>query len=445
MGEKKHRRLRTATALKADAGLLSGAQSRTAAVAAAAEQPAAETGSVGELWLYGPVGGWWRGFDAESVAHALRGMDVETINVRIHSPGGLASDGIAIANLLRNHKAKIRTVVDGIAASAASVIAIAGDEVVMCPGSQLMIHDAAVGTWGNAAQLRRDADWIDGQSQNYAGVYALKAGGTVDEWRQKMTANEGDGTWYSADEAVTAGLADRVGVVTAAGSPPADSEADTVPDDEEVLARLEHDLVLLEQHVAPSALAAWQGQRASKPPTASAGGSTTTEGGSAVAFSTEQITNLRDILELPADADEAAIVDAVQAVVQENLEEHPPTGDAPAATAAVPPGHVVIPAAKLADLEAGAKAGTAAAKALHDKERAAFLDANRNKFLAANRSAWEDEYDRDPAAARAHFASAPVLIPDAELGHEVDADADEDGRDVLATVTESTTYKNWEF
>ncbi|NHA02027.1 hypothetical protein G5V59_26925 [Nocardioides sp. W3-2-3] len=70
----------------------------------------------------------------------------------MHSPGGRASDGVAISNLLRNHRAKIVVVVDGLAASAASVIAIAGDEIVMCPGSQMMLHDASIGTWGNAAQ-----------------------------------------------------------------------------------------------------------------------------------------------------------------------------------------------------------------------------------------------------------------------------------------------------
>ena len=73
---------------------------------------------------YGVVGGYWWGFDAESVANALRGMDVDTLIVRVHSPGGAASEGIAIGNLLRNLEAHVVVVVDGMAASAASVIAI---------------------------------------------------------------------------------------------------------------------------------------------------------------------------------------------------------------------------------------------------------------------------------------------------------------------------------
>ena len=308
---------RTPKQVRTDARLLAGEPSRVARAAVGDEQQTGEPAqNVGELWLYGVVGGWWRGFDAESVAEALRKMDVDQLFVRIHSPGGLASDGIAIANLLRNHRATITVVVDGLAASAASVIAVAGDRVVMCPGSQMMLHDASTGMWGNERDLRRAADWIAGQSQNSPRLYAYPGGGTADQWREVMLANDGDGTWYTAEAAVAAGLADEVGTRVANGSPPTAPEDDDL-EDEDTWASVAHDLQILDEWVHPAARAAWSGERraAPKPPNASAVGSTHTEGGSAVAFSNEQMTTLRSTLQLEETADEAAILAAVTAVV----------------------------------------------------------------------------------------------------------------------------------
>lgn len=444
----KQARIRTAAALKADAQLLSGSRSRvaTAAAAASAAPAPAESGSVGELWLYGVVGGWWRGFDAESVANALRSLDVDTLHVRIHSPGGRASDGVAIGNLLRNHRAKVIAIVDGLAASAASVIAIAADQVIMCPGSQVMVHDATLWTGGNAAQLRRDADWLDAQSNNYAGVYAYKAGGTAAQWREVMLANEGEGTWYTADEAVTAKLADTVGTLTAISSPPVapEDELDELDDGEELLARIEHDLTLLERDVHPAARAAWNGERhqaprTHKPPTASAGGSITTQGTeTAVTFTDQQLTTMRDKLGLPETADEGAILAAVEAVVDESLEDRPANTNA-----AVPEGHVVVPEVRLQDLEQAAQAGVRAAKTLHERDREAFLDANKSKYPATSRAKWAERYDKDPEATVELLSSAADLVPTGELGHA--AAANGEGAPVsLASVRESDDYKSWE-
>jgi ATP-dependent protease ClpP protease subunit len=428
-------RVRTAAALKADARLLSGDRSRAArAEVAATQETTQEGGTVGELWLYGVVGGYWFGFNAESVSRALRGLDVDTLYVRIHSPGGSAADGIAIANLLRNHKANVVTVVDGIAASAASVIAIAGDQIVMCPGSQMMIHDASMATYGNAAQLQRDAEWIDKQSDNYAGVYALKAGGTAAVWREVMLANDGEGTWYTADDAVGAKLADEVGTRTATSSPPTTLEDQIDEDDDEVLARVEHDLRLLEQVVHPAARAAWTGAAALTPPTASAGGSITTHGTeTAVTFTNEQLTTMRDKLGLPETADEAAILAAVEAVVDESLELRSAN-----AGAEVPEGHVVIPAAQLETLTAGATAGAAAAATLHERDREACLDANRAKIPSKElRAAWSKQYDLDPKATVAALAALPDLVPVAELGHELETEASAED------LKQSPTYQVW--
>lgn len=405
---------------------------------ATAGEDGSQSGGTAEVWLYGTVGGYWWGFDSDEVARELRSLgDVDEILVRLHSFGGSAIEGIAIANLLANHPATVRVVCDGIAASAASMIALAGAELIMSPGAQLMVHDAWMVAAGNAAELRAEADWIDKQSENYAQTYAHRAGGTAAAWRQVMLANNGDGTWYSAQEAVDAGLADRVANIESATPPPPLPDPADLDDDLELAAAAAWDLDVL---IHPTARDAWSKSRHArtpKPPSASAVGSTHTEGGSAVAFSNEQITNLRATLGLPETADEAAIVAAVSAVVEENVEERP-------ASASIPDGHVVVPQAKLDDLERGAALGTKAAQTLHERDREAFLDANKAKYAAANRGAWAKEYDRDPEGTRAHFAEAPDLIPANLLGHEDDG-VDRDDTGGHADVTKQPGYENWRF
>jgi len=176
-----------------------------------AEAPAADVDNgVATLRLYDPIDSWgefW-GVSAKEFAQALDDLDDDVREIRLHinSPGGEVFEGIAILNALRNHPARIVTVVDGLAASAASFIAMAGDEVVMGRNSELMIHDAWGICIGNAADMRDLAGRLDHLSDNIASVYAEKAGGTVADWRAAMLAE----TWYSAEEAVAAGLADRV-------------------------------------------------------------------------------------------------------------------------------------------------------------------------------------------------------------------------------------------
>lgn len=387
--------------------LASAAGARNGAMLAATPAADEDGTTTAELWLYGVVGGYWWGFNDKTVADQLRGLTVDHITVRLNSPGGDAIQGVAIGNLLRNHKATVTVVVDGLAASAASVIAIAGDEVVMSPGSQLMVHDPWFYTVGNAKELRQDADFLDKQGANMAAVYALEGGGTAEEWRERMTA-EPDGTWYSADEAVAANLADRVGTVVAVSAAPEPPAVD-LEDDSDMAARAAWDLEVL---IPPAARSAWS----YSPPTASAEGTThTDEGDPAMAFTPEQVTNMRQELGLPETADEATIVAALSEALAEQATETP--------AASIPEGHVVIPAAKLADLEAGAQQARDTAASLRTKERDAFLDSVRDKFLPTSRAGWEAEYERDEEGVRAHFAAAPVLIPTTELGKTGDTEA----------------------
>lgn len=164
------------------------------------------------LHLYGIIGGYWGGIDAADMVPAIRAIDADTLNVYVNSPGGNVYDGIAIRNALRNHPARVVVTVDGLAASAASFIALAGAEVVMSENAELMIHDAWGLSIGNAEDMRTAADDLDRISDNIAAMYAAKAGGDPADWRALMKAE----TWYSADEAVAAGLADRTDAAPAA-------------------------------------------------------------------------------------------------------------------------------------------------------------------------------------------------------------------------------------
>jgi ATP-dependent Clp endopeptidase proteolytic subunit ClpP len=165
---------------------------------------------VATMRLYDPIDSWggeW-GVSAKEFVASLDALPADTATIRLHinSPGGEVYEGITMLNALRNHKARVVAVVDGLAASAASFLAAGADEVVMARNSQLMIHDAWGMGIGNAQVMRDLAGRLDKISDNIASVYAAKSGGSVEDWRAAMLAE----TWYSDEEAVAAGLADRV-------------------------------------------------------------------------------------------------------------------------------------------------------------------------------------------------------------------------------------------
>lgn len=167
-------------------------------------------GGVATLRLYDPIDSWggdW-GVSAKEFSVALAAIPKETTEIRLHinSPGGEVFETVTILNQLRAHPARVVAVVDGLAASAASFLAVGADETVMGQNTQLMIHDAWGLCVGNAGDMRDLADLLDRISNNIADVYAAKAGGSTEDWRTAMLAE----SWYSADEARHAGLADSV-------------------------------------------------------------------------------------------------------------------------------------------------------------------------------------------------------------------------------------------
>ena len=159
------------------------------------------------LQLYGDVG-----IDvlATDVASALQQAGGRDVTVNLFSYGGDAGEGLAIHDLLARYAGKTTVVVDGVAASAGSMVAMAGDKVVMPSNALLMIHSCWTSGAGNASSLRNRADLLDRYSASYRATYASKSGQSeaqVEEW---MAAGSGTGTWFSAEQALAAGLADEV-------------------------------------------------------------------------------------------------------------------------------------------------------------------------------------------------------------------------------------------
>lgn len=163
-------------------------------------------GDTAVVRIYDYIDPW--GVTAEGFAAELDQVTASKIEVQINSPGGSVWDGIAIFNTLRAHPAHITTRVDGMAASAASVIVQAGDHRVMMHAGQMMIHDAWGMFVGSAEEMRAFADVLDQQSEIIAGIYATRAAGdrTAAEFRDLMLAE----TWLTDQAAVDMGLADEV-------------------------------------------------------------------------------------------------------------------------------------------------------------------------------------------------------------------------------------------
>lgn len=159
---------------------------------------------VAQVYIYDEIG--YFGITANDFVQDLQAIKAPAIDLHLNTPGGDVFDGIAIYNALKDHPSTVTVTVDGLAASAGSFIAMAGNRVMMNRNSEMMIHDAHGLAIGNSAEMRTLADLLDKMSNNIASIYATRAGGTVDSWRAAMKEE----TWYSADEAVKAGLADEV-------------------------------------------------------------------------------------------------------------------------------------------------------------------------------------------------------------------------------------------
>ncbi|WP_424138172.1 head maturation protease, ClpP-related [Roseomonas chloroacetimidivorans] len=209
-------------------------QDRTAIVAAsplsersvAPNVRAADTGPL-EILIMGEIG--WE-VTAQGVLETMRDAGDRELLIRINSPGGNAFEGFAIYNILARHPGRKVVVVESVAASSATFVAMAGDEIVMAPASFLMIHNSAALTMGDRAAHEATIAVLEKVDATMAGLYAARTGKSLEDIQALMAAE----TWMTAEEAVTEGFADRVETLVEPVQPsgpadPADPPPSTEP------------------------------------------------------------------------------------------------------------------------------------------------------------------------------------------------------------------------
>lgn len=163
----------------------------------------------GEIYLYGPIGMSWfgDGVTARQFAKDLKELgNVSAIDLRINSEGGSVPEAEAIYTHLVEHKADVTAHIDGMAASAASFIAMAGKEILISDSGFVMIHDARMFEYGTADDFRRAADLLDRTTEKIVQKYAKRTGNDEKKIRDWMK----DETWFVGEEAVENGFADKV-------------------------------------------------------------------------------------------------------------------------------------------------------------------------------------------------------------------------------------------
>ncbi|MCT8978302.1 Clp protease ClpP [Clostridium sp. CX1] len=172
-----------------------------------------------DLYIYDHVQGdsedWWTGekIESETSANYIQkqledAKNVSNINIYINSYGGEVKEGLAIYNQLKRHPAQKTVYVDGFACSIASVIAMAGDKVVMGTNTLMMIHHASMGAWGNAEELRKAANDVEIIDKASCSSYLAKAGDKLsEETLNQLLDNQ---TWLNAEQCLQYGLCDEI-------------------------------------------------------------------------------------------------------------------------------------------------------------------------------------------------------------------------------------------
>ena len=357
--------------------------------------------------IYDTIGGWF-GTNAAEFVGELDALDVDELEVHINSPGGAVWDGLAIMNALKQHRARVTIIVDGLAASAASIIAMAGDEVVMAEGSQMMIHRASGGAWGNAAFLRDTAAILDKIDGNLAGIYARRAGGTRESWLDLMTAE----TWYDAAEAVEAGLADRADESLEGVDAEASFDLSIFNYAGRSHAPAPRRPVAPLRPVAMPPTGAHEAGFVADLPQAPVSSEPGNHNRKEEPLMEEFLNNLRQRLGVNSEASVEDILAALDEALEERSDEQAPP---------IPEGTVLVDAGRFAELEAQAAAG-AQARAQQDAERRDRLVATalaEGRISAANRAIWRERLDADEAGTAALLATLPKsgAVPTEEIGY----------------------------
>ena len=379
-----------------------------------------------DIDILADIGGWWDGVDAATMVREIRDLDVDEIRLNINSGGGSVFDAVAILNALRQHPAKVVANVLGLAASAASFIACGVDETTMAANSTMMIHGGSGVAIGNAKDMHDMADLLDKLNANIASVYAAKAGGTTESWLETMLAE----TWYTADEAVEAGLADRVvageKVEAAEAAPSAENRLHptTVEDARRALG--------LSASIAANSLAAAAAAHVKTPVSVEPGNQETNK--EDAVNHTEFLNGLRARLGV-TDAD--ATEETILAALDESLAEQPQ----PAVDMQVPEGTVLVDKGQWEQVKQDAEAGRQArAEQVTARRDALIADALREgRISPANSEAYRQmlDVDEERAARVLNTLQPNTAVPVTEIGH-----AGGQG-DEVAEVVDDAYPSNW--
>lgn len=263
-----------------------------------------------EIDVYDDIGESWfgEGVTAKSIRATLReNKGAKTIKLRVNSRGGDVFDGLAIYSLLLDHPARVEADVDALAASMASVILMAADEVRLAPSAMIMIHNPIAMVYGEASDMRETAAVLDKMRDQLVNAYVAKTGLDAAKIVEMMDAE----TWLSADEAVEHGFAN-----SKKAAPKREDRA-------EALAALS----LAGLHAPRGMLAAVAMAKARAP-----GGLLAAQG--ELTMDETQMVELRSLLGLADDADGAAVLDAVRALVDAATEPAEGGAETPESTAA---------------------------------------------------------------------------------------------------------------
>jgi len=172
-----------------------------------------QTSTESDLYLYIEIASWGAGYAAHSAQSFKQELDdlgeIESLNIYINSPGGDVFEGNTIMNMLKRKKCTKNVYVDGLAASIASVIAMAGDKIIMPSNAMMMIHNAWTYAAGNSNELRKLADDLDKVNASIRQTYLDKAGDKLDE--ETIISLMDNETWLTAQECFDYGLCDVVG------------------------------------------------------------------------------------------------------------------------------------------------------------------------------------------------------------------------------------------
>lgn len=160
--------------------------------------------SVADVYIYDEIS--WFGVSADQFVKDLQEIEADTIRLHLNTPGGSIFDGIAIYNALKQHKAKVESYIEGLAASSGSIVALAGDKVYMAENAFYMIHEPWVLTVGDSAELRKTAGLLDKISGVMVNTYMKVSGKDEKQIKEWLQAE----TWFTAEEAKEAGFVDEI-------------------------------------------------------------------------------------------------------------------------------------------------------------------------------------------------------------------------------------------